>query len=94
MICEAATGAEVTLKTLSSREFGEDTASAKLAAQDGPVVITDQGTPTHVLLTYKEYERLAKGNHTAVELLGAPGHEDVPFDPLRADIGTTPAELD
>lgn len=83
----------MTVTTLSSREFNQDTAGAKNAAREGPVVITDRGTPSHVLLTYEEYERLAKGNLTAVELLGMPGHEDVPFDPPKANIKQRTADL-
>ena len=47
--------------TMSSREFNRDVAEAKRAAKDGPVVVTDRGKPTHVLLSYEEYRRLKGG---------------------------------
>ena len=43
--------------TFSSRQFNQDTAGAKRAAQLGPVFITDRGKPTHVLMTKAEYDR-------------------------------------
>ena len=46
--------------TFTSREFNQDTARAKRAAQNGPVFITDRGRPTHVLLTKEEFDRLEK----------------------------------
>jgi len=39
------------IKTLSSREFNQDTSGAKKAANHGPVFITDRGKPAHVLLS-------------------------------------------
>lgn len=49
---------------MSSREFNQDTAKAKRAAQKGPVFVTTRGTPTHVLMTKEEFDRLdsAKGS--------------------------------
>lgn len=44
--------------TMSSREFNQDTAKAKRAAQKGPVFITTRGAPTHVLMTIEEFGRL------------------------------------
>ena len=44
--------------TMTSREFNRDVAGAKRAAKDGPVVVTDRGKPSHVLLSYEEYRRL------------------------------------
>jgi prevent-host-death family protein len=44
--------------TFSSREFNQDTARAKRAAKHGPVIITDRGEPSHVLISFEEYERL------------------------------------
>ena len=42
------------ITTLTSREFNQDTARAKKAAEKGPVFITDHGQPTHVLLGIDE----------------------------------------
>jgi prevent-host-death family protein len=46
--------------TMTSRDFNQHTGRAKAAADHGPVVITDRGRPTHVLLSHAEFERLTK----------------------------------
>ena len=46
------------VRSYSAREFNQDTAGAKRAAEDGPVYVTDRGRPSHVLLSITEYERL------------------------------------
>ena len=53
------------MKLLTSREFNRDVSLAKRAAQVEPVLITDRGQPTHVLMSFGEY-RAAAG------LLGQP----------------------
>jgi prevent-host-death family protein len=45
--------------TLTAREFNQDSGRAKRAAMDGPVFITDRGSPSHVLLSIEEYQRLS-----------------------------------
>ena len=52
----------MTITTLSSREFNQDTSRAKKAASEGPVFITDRGNPAHVLLSIEDYRRIA-GTH-------------------------------
>jgi PHD/YefM family antitoxin component YafN of YafNO toxin-antitoxin module len=37
------------------REVNHDVSKAKKAAQAGPVIITDRGKPSHVLMTYSEF---------------------------------------
>lgn len=59
------------MKLLTSREFNHDTGGAKRAAEEGPVVITDRGRPTHVLLAYRDYEHLTMSERF-LELLGGP----------------------
>lgn len=72
----------MTITTLSSREFGEDTSRAKKAATMGPVFITDRGEPAHVLLTIEEYRRLTG---EAMSLRQALEQQDggFEFNPLR-----------
>jgi prevent-host-death family protein len=66
------------ITTLSSREFNQDTSRAKKAATEGPVFITDRGTPAHVLLSIEEYQRLTGGQGSIIDRLGLPpGIEDV-----------------
>ncbi|HEX5207355.1 MAG TPA: type II toxin-antitoxin system prevent-host-death family antitoxin [Steroidobacteraceae bacterium] len=76
----------MTITTLSSREFNQDTSRAKQAARKGPVFITDRGRPAHVLLTFDEYQKLTGesfGSQTLGDLLATPGAEDVEFEPSR-----------
>ena len=44
---------------MTSREFNQKTSAAKKAARSGPVIVTDRGTPEHVLMTYEQYEQMA-----------------------------------
>jgi PHD/YefM family antitoxin component YafN of YafNO toxin-antitoxin module len=83
----------MTVTTLSSREFNQDTSRAKKAAQNGPVFITDRGRPAHVLLTMQEYQRLTGGQMTLIEALAQPDGEDVNFDPPRVKGLHRPADL-
>jgi prevent-host-death family protein len=71
----------MTITTLSSREFNQDTSRAKKAAQEGPVFITDRGKPAHVLLTIDEYLRITGGGENIAGALGLPaGVEDVELE--------------
>jgi len=74
----------MTITTLSSREFNQDTSKAKKAAKDGPVFITDRGRPAHVLLSIDDYRRLTGEAASIVDMLAMPGAEDIDFQPPRA----------
>jgi len=69
--------------TLSSREFNQDTGRAKRATKRGPVFITDRGKPSHVLLAFEDYLRLA-GGPNIVELLSMPTSDNVELEVPRA----------
>ena len=71
----------MTVTTLSSREFNQDTAGAKKAADRGPVFITDRGRPAHVLLTIERYRELTGPTSSIVDLLAMPEGAEVEFDP-------------
>jgi prevent-host-death family protein len=75
----------MTITTLSSREFNQDTSGAKKAARNGPVFITDRGRPAHVLLTIEDYWKLTGGHNGIIDLLAMPGVEDIEFEPPRLD---------
>jgi prevent-host-death family protein len=79
--------------TLSSREFNQDTSKAKKAAKRGPVVITDRGKPAHVLLSIEQYEKLAGGVPSIVDLLAMPAADAIEFEPARARNLWRPADL-
>ena len=69
--------------TYSSREFNQDTGSAKKAARRGPVFITDRGKPSHVLLSIEDFHKLAGKQASIVDQLNMPAGDKVEFDPPR-----------
>jgi prevent-host-death family protein len=83
----------MSITTLSSREFNQDTSRAKKAAAEGPVFITDRGRPAHVLLSFEEYQRLSGGRRKIAEALAMPGGEEIDFDPPRALFESRPADF-
>jgi prevent-host-death family protein len=82
----------MSVTSLSSRELNHDVGRAKKAAQKGPVVITDRGKPSHVLMTYSEFERLTGRHRNLVDALSMPGLSGIELDPPRAEIA--PREVD
>jgi len=76
----------MTVTTLTSREFNQDTSGAKKAATKGPVFITDRGRPAHVLLTIEDYLRLSGGDTSLAKALAQDG-ADFEFDPPRVGPG-------
>lgn len=60
------------MKLLTSREFNRDVSHAKRAAQGEPVLITDRGQPTHVLMSIADYRRLTGEGENILELLAMP----------------------
>lgn len=83
----------VTVTTMSSREFNQDTGKAKTAAEQGPVLITDRGRYSHVLLSFAEFQRIAGRQPSLADLLSMPGVEDVDFDPPRMSDRPKPPDL-
>jgi hypothetical protein len=79
--------------TLTSREFHREIARAKKAAAEGPVVITDRGAPSHVLLSYDRYLALIGGTSNIVDLLGMVEGADNDFEPTKAVIAGKPVDL-
>ena len=69
--------------TFSSREFNQDTGRAKTAARRGPVIITDRGEPSHVLLTFQDYRKLTETEANIADLLAHPQSAEMVFDPPR-----------
>lgn len=82
-----------TITTLTSREFNQDTAGAKRASASGPVVITDRGRPSHVLLSYEHYRQLTGATESIVDLLSMPEAAAIDFEAPRARNVYRPAEL-
>ena len=65
------------MAVLTSREFNQDVARAKRAANEGPVIITDRGRPAWVLMRHDTYQRLAGRGAGIRSLLAHPESEDI-----------------
>ncbi|MBP1125530.1 type II toxin-antitoxin system Phd/YefM family antitoxin [Pseudomonas trivialis] len=83
----------MTITTISSREFNQDTSGAKKAARQGPVFITDRGKPAHVLLSIEDYQKLTGLNADIVDLLVMPEAADIDLETRRAVITHRPVDL-
>ena len=83
----------MTITTVSSRQFNQDTSKAKKAARRGPVFITDRGRPAHVLMSIEQYEALTGPASSIADMLALPGSESIRFNPPRARKLTRRAEL-
>jgi len=69
-------GESMVINTISSQKFNLSLSAMKYS-QAGSVLITENGRPTHVLLTYENYQRLSGVKGSVVELLALPGAEDI-----------------
>jgi hypothetical protein len=77
----------MTVTTVTNHQFSLDVTSAKKAAQNGPVFISEGGRPAHVLSTIEDYRHLTGGMSLA-EALAQPGDAaSFEFEPPR--IGLT-----
>lgn len=83
----------MTITTLSSREFNQETSEAKRAANNGPVFITDRGKPAHVLLSFEDYQRLTRQRRNIADALAMPGGAEIDFDPQTVTIAPQPVDL-
>jgi PHD/YefM family antitoxin component YafN of YafNO toxin-antitoxin module len=59
------------MKMVTSREFNQDVSLAKRLARIEPVIVTDRGRPTHVLLSIDAYRRISGQPDNLVDLLAA-----------------------
>ena len=57
------------MATITSRDFNQDVSAAKRSAAKGPVIITDRGRPSHVLLSIEDYRRLTADRRSIVDWL-------------------------
>ena len=85
----------MSVTTISSREFNQDAGGAKRAAAKGPVIITDRGRPSHVLLSIKEYRALTGAGLSLLDVVAQSEDDDFAFDPPRmGDQIFRPVDLD
>ncbi len=79
--------------TITSREFHQDSAKLKRAIEKGPVIVTDRGKPSLVVLTYAAYEQLQPKRISLAEALYMPGAEDIELE-LPERVRHEPLEID
>ncbi len=72
------------MTTISSREFNRDVSAAKRVAANEPVIITDRGEPSHVLLSIQEYRRLLADRRNIAEWLSV--EDDIDLPEVRMDL--------
>lgn len=76
------------MAVVSARTFNQSPSSVKAMAKDGPVFVTDRGTPTLVVVAIDEYERLTGGGSVRDSLVMP---VDVDFEPvISRDVGKVP----
>lgn len=80
--------------TFTSREFNRDPAGIKRAALSGPVFITDRNKPSLVVLTIKDYERLAGRGLSLLDILTPDDDQDFDFEPPKAGVAARVVEWD
>jgi prevent-host-death family protein len=76
---------------VSAREFNEDVSAAKRAAVHAPVIITDRGRPSHVLLSIADYRRLLADERSIVDWLSV--DDGVDLEAGRLDLELEAPEL-
>lgn len=73
----------MSITTISSREFNQDAGGAKRAAERGPVIITDRGRPSHVLLSFEDYRKLTGDGRSLLDIVAQDVDDDIDFNPPR-----------
>lgn len=71
---------------ITARAFNHDAGAAKREALHEPVIITDRGEPSFVLMTYAEYQRLTGRVGNIVDLLRQDLEGDFDHEFPTADI--------
>jgi len=72
----------MTITTVTSRELNQDISKVKKVCEVGPVYVTNRGEPTHVMMTFEEYQKLIGNQQSIIELL-AMDDTDIEFEPLK-----------
>ena len=80
------------MKVVTSREFNQDVSHAKRLASYEPVLVTDRGKPTHVLMSIEAFREMSGQYGSVVSLLAAPpGSPALDRSGMRIDLGGKPA---
>jgi prevent-host-death family protein len=70
------------VKLITSREFNRDVSLAKREARIEPVLITDRGQPTHVLMSIADFRRITGESENILEILAMPEPLELEVDDL------------
>ena len=86
----------MSVHTFSSRDFTRDVSSAKRAAAEGPVFITDRGRPAFALLKIDDYYRMVgQGEPSLLAVMDdIAGGDSIEFEAPRLDINTRAVGLE
>jgi PHD/YefM family antitoxin component YafN of YafNO toxin-antitoxin module len=68
---------------MSSREFNRDTAGAKRTAASEPVLITDRGEPSLVLLSFTAFTEMTSSGPSLLDVLADDAAAAVELDIAR-----------
>lgn len=79
------------MSTVTSRDFNHDVSAAKRSAVTEPVIITDRGKPSHVLLSIEQYHRLVADQRSIVDWLSA--DDDIEVAPERVELSLKMPDL-
>ena len=74
----------MTITTVTSRELNQDISKVKKVCEVGPVYVTNRGKPTHVMMTFAEYQKLVGNDENIVELL-AMDDDNIDFEPPKLE---------
>lgn len=79
------------MKVVTSREFNQDVSQAKRFAAYEPVLVTDRGKPTHVLMSIEAFREMSGQHGSIVQLLAAPpGAPALDRSRVSIDLGSKP----
>ena len=83
------------MRFISAESLDRDPTAVRTATREGPVVITDNGAPTHVLMTIADFERLGgSGRRTLWNAFADRHQDDLGDDFPKLDIRTRPVNFD
>ncbi len=71
----------MSITPISSREFNRNAGGAKRAAEKGPMIITDRGRPSPVLLSFGDDRKLAGAGRSLLDVVAQDEDDDIEFDP-------------
>lgn len=68
------------MATISAREFNQDVSAAKRAADQGPLIVTDRGRPSYVLLSYDDYVDRVRPRESLYDALRMDDGDDIELE--------------